>query len=242
MEPALGILDKATLTLGDNRKVDFSRAMIFMTSNLGAAEMSAILRPNLGFAAGALEHRRAEGIVDDELEGQMASAAVESARRKFTPEFLNRIDRIVVFQALGSTELRKILALELNSVQQRILSSASEAQFVFTTTEAAKGFLLREGTDVKYGARHLKRAIDRNIVYALSNLMATAQVRGGDLIRVDYDSASSRLTFVKEAEDMPVPALLQMVDRTSTLPAEANASAKAVIEMPKATGVQSWRR
>src|ERR1700752_1320603 len=88
----LGILDKATLTLGDNRKVDFSRAMIFMTSNLGAAEMGSILRPNLGFATSEIERKRAEGKIDDGLNEQISRAGVEAARRKFTPEFMNRID------------------------------------------------------------------------------------------------------------------------------------------------------
>src|SRR5499427_6588643 len=110
----LGILDKATLTLGDNRRVDFSRALIFMTSNLGAAEMNSILRPNLGFAAGEDERKACAGIVDDRLTDKISRAGVEAARRKFTPEFMNRIDKTVVFRPLGEPELRKILALELN--------------------------------------------------------------------------------------------------------------------------------
>src|SRR5262249_58667032 len=88
----LGILDKATLTLGDNRRVDFSRALIFMTSNLGAAEMSSIMRPNLGFAAGECERRAAGGIVDEELTDKISRGGIEAARRKFTPGFINRID------------------------------------------------------------------------------------------------------------------------------------------------------
>src|SRR5918911_1301924 len=207
----LGILDKATLTLGDNRKVDFSKAMIFMTSNLGAAEMNSILRPNLGFAACEAERQHAAGIIDDKLTDKISRAGVEAARRKFTPEFMNRIDKTVVFKPLGDAELRKILTLELNIVQQRIFTSANGAPFVFSLTDSAKDYLLREGTDMKYGARHLKRAIDRNLVHPLSNLIATEQVRGGDLIRVDFDSALSRLTFFKEAEDMPAYAMVQMV-------------------------------
>src|SRR5437660_6659055 len=155
----LGILDKATLTLGDNRRVDFSRSLIFMTSNLGAAEMNSILRPNLGFAAGEDERKSAAGIVDEKLATKVARAGVEAARRKFTPEFINRIDKTVVFNPLGEPELRKILNIELNQVQQRIFSAANAAPFVFDVTEPAREFLLHEGTDWKYGARHLKRAI-----------------------------------------------------------------------------------
>src|SRR4051794_25823928 len=101
----LGILDKATLTLGDNRKVDFSRAMIFMTSNLGAAEMGSIMRPNLGFATSEIARSRAEGLVDEKLNDKISRAGVDAARKKFTPEFMNRIDKTVVFKPLGEPEL-----------------------------------------------------------------------------------------------------------------------------------------
>jgi ATP-dependent Clp protease ATP-binding subunit ClpA len=237
----LGVLDKATLTLGDNRRVDFSRALIFMTSNLGAAEMQALLRPNLGFAAGDAERRRAGGMVDAELTGRMASAGMEAARRKFTPEFLNRIDKVVVFQPLGTAELRKVLEMELNMVQQRIFTTAAGALFVFSATEAAKDYLLREGTDLKYGARHLKRAVDRNLVHPLSNLMATGQVRGGDLIRVDCDASGSHLTFIKEAEDVAISAMLQMVDG-SIAPPPVIAAASAVVEPKMVAHAKGSRR
>src|SRR5580765_8214711 len=138
----LGILDKATLTLGDNRRVDFSRALIFMTSNLGAAEMISILRPNLGFAACDADRNNAAGIVDEKMNEKISRAGVEAARRKFTPEFMNRIDKTVVFRPLGECELRKILSLELNIVQQRVFSSANGAPFVFSLTDGAKDYLL----------------------------------------------------------------------------------------------------
>src|ERR1700677_2758455 len=131
----LGILDKATLTLGDNRRVDFSRALIFMTSNLGASEMGSMLRPNVGFAASDIERRNATGIVDEKLNDKVARAGLEAARRKFTPEFMNRIDKTVVFRPLGEAELRRILTLELNMVQQRVFSSATGAPFVFSLTD-----------------------------------------------------------------------------------------------------------
>jgi ATP-dependent Clp protease ATP-binding subunit ClpB len=224
----LGILDKATLTLGDNRRVDFSRALIFMTSNLGAAEMGSILRPNLGFAAGESDRNNAAGIVDASLGDKVMRAGLEAARRKFSPEFINRIDKTVVFHPLGAPELRKILTIELNTVQQRIFSAAHAAPFVFTLTEEAKDFLLLEGTDLKYGARHLKRAVDRHLVHPLSNLIATGQVRGGDLLRVDYSSALGALTFFKDAEDMPAYVMARMVDTSIAPAAEAFATGAAV--------------
>src|SRR6266404_934580 len=144
----LGILDKATLTLGDNRRVDFSRTLIFMTSNLGAAEMGSILRPNLGFAASEIEKLHGTGQMDEGTSEKISRAGVEAARRKFTPEFMNRIDKVVVFKPLGECELRKILGLELNILQQRIFNSNS-TPFVFSVTETAKEHLLHEGTDMK---------------------------------------------------------------------------------------------
>jgi ATP-dependent Clp protease ATP-binding subunit ClpB len=237
----LGILDKATLTLGDNRRVDFSRALIFMTSNLGASEMGSMLRPNVGFAASDIERRNSSGVVDEKLNDKVARAGLEAARRKFTPEFMNRIDKTVVFRPLGESELRKILTLELNMVQQRVFSSATGAPFVFSLTDAAKEFLLREGTDMKYGARHLKRAIERNLVHPLSNLIATQQVRGGDLIRVDFDASGSRLTFFKEAEDVPAYAMVQMVD-TSLAPPMGTLSTGAAVEPPRIATAKSSRR
>jgi ATP-dependent Clp protease ATP-binding subunit ClpA len=237
----LGILDKATLTLGDNQRVDFSRAMIFMTSNLGAREMNAVLWPNLGFAAGETERERAGGIVDGKLGNKVSNTAVDAARRKFTPEFMNRIDKTVVFKPLGESELRKVLAIELNSVQQRIFNSANGARFVFLLTDSAREFLLREGTDIKYGARHLKRAIERNLVHPLSNLIATDQLHGGDLIRVGFDGAANRLTFFKEAEDMPAYAIRELVD-PSVAPQAGVFSTRTFVEMPRGINTNSSRR
>lgn len=215
----LGILDKATLTLGDNRKVDFSRAMIFLTSNLGAKEMSQITAPKLGFGCtGAPAAARPEGL-DDKIE----RTAMEAAKKKFTPEFMNRLDKIVVFQALGEAELRRIVELELGQIQRRIFQANNDRPFVFTVTESAKRRLLDEGTDVRYGARHLKRAIERLVVQPLANLMATDQVQMGDWIEVDC--VEGRMTFLREAEGLTVSAMAQMVDETVAVPLVAAASA-----------------
>jgi ATP-dependent Clp protease ATP-binding subunit ClpA len=214
----LGILDKATLTLGDNRRVDFSRALIFMTSNLGASEMNAISRPNLGFASHEAQRLLDAGQIDARTTGKISRAGVEAARRKFTPEFMNRIDKVVAFKPLGQEELRKILALELGRLQQRILNSSTTASFVFTLTDAAKDQLLTEGTDMRYGARHLNRAIDRALVHPLSNLIATRQVRDGDWIKVDYDPDVQEMIFAKEAEGIPAYAMLQMTESAPVVP------------------------
>jgi ATP-dependent Clp protease ATP-binding subunit ClpB len=197
----LGILDKATLTLGDNRRVDLSQCIIIMTSNLGAGEMSNLVDGGLGFARKATQ-------VDTTFDDKINRTAVEAARRKFSPEFMNRIDKSVVFRTLRSEHLQQILEIELGMVQQRILTASAMNQFVFSCTPKVKSFLLHEGTDPKYGARHLKRAIERHIVFQLANLVATGQVRLGDFIRIDL-SPEGKLMFVKEAENAMVPMLLE---------------------------------
>jgi ATP-dependent Clp protease ATP-binding subunit ClpA len=237
----LGILDKGTLTLGDNRKVDFSKALIFMTSNLGAAEMAALISPRLGFNASESARQSATGTVDAKLNAKLVRSGTEAARRKFTPEFINRLDKIVTFKPLGSAELRRILDIELNMVQQRIFNGASDRSFVFKTTDAAKGFLLTEGTDLKYGARHLKRAIDRLLVQPMSNLIATEQVRGGDWVRIDFDDQGSVLTFFKEAEGLPVHAMADLIDHSISIPALAFANS-ALHESQKTQTARSSKR
>jgi ATP-dependent Clp protease ATP-binding subunit ClpB len=196
----LGILDKATLTLGDNRRVDFSRTLIFLTSNLGATEMSKLVNPQLGFASG-IER------TEDGMQKKVHGAGIDAARRKFTPEFMNRIDKTVVFKSLGERELRKIFDLEVGYIQQRILQSPTATPFVFYCTDEVKDHLLKEGADIKYGARHLKRVLERNVVQPLANLIATGQVGMGDRLCVDLDADCGKLLFLKEAEGLSLSTL-----------------------------------
>jgi len=190
----LGILDKATLTLGDNRSVDFSKCMVIMTSNLGAREMSELISGGIGFAPG----KGVKNPHDTEVDQKIYRTAVEAARRKFSPEFMNRIDKVVVFRSLKEHHLRAILDLELQAVQDRIMQSAG-TKFVFQCSEDAKDMLLEEGIDYKYGARHLKRAVERFLVYPLSNLVATGQIGLGDLVQVGLNKKDRKLTFFKKS-------------------------------------------
>ena len=216
----LGILDKATLTLGDNRRVDLSQCIIIMTSNLGAGEMTSLVDGGLGFA-------RKPNQVDASLDEKIDRTAIEAARRKFSPEFMNRIDKVVVFKTLRPAHLQEILEIELGMVQQRILMASGASQFVFNCTSKVKNFLLGEGTDPKYGARHLKRAIERHLVFPLANLVATGQVKLGDFVRVDL-TADGRLTFVKEAEGAMVPVLLERFGAAAAAPPQAARTVRAI--------------
>jgi len=193
----LGMLDKATLTLGDNRRVDLSQVVIFLTSNLGGGEITELMTGGMGFV-------QPPDKPADTLDLKVTRTAQEAARRKFSPEFMNRLDKVVVFHPLRPVQLEQILEIELSMVQRRVLDTA-KGQFLFRVTPAARNFLLREGTDLKYGARHLKRAIERNIVYPLANLLATSQVHLGDLLCIDWDEREQRLTFDKEGEGAVLP-------------------------------------
>src|ERR1035437_709008 len=138
---------------------------------------------------------------DNEIDTKIYRTALEAAKRKFSPEFMNRIDKVVVFRTLREHHLRLILDIELRAVQDRITESAG-TKFVFECTDEAKEFLLNEGIDLKYGARHLKRSIERFLVYPLSNLVATEQVETGDFVTVDLDPETDMLIFSKQAGKM----------------------------------------
>ena len=194
----LGMLDKATLTLGDNRRVDLSQTVIFMTSNLGGGEITDLMAGGYGFIKSDDKPRA-------NLDEKVERTAVEAARRKFSPEFMNRLDKVVVFHPLQRTQLEQVLDIELSMVQNRVLETA-KGQFLFRVTDSGRDFLLQEGTDQRYGARHLKRAIERHVVYPMANLLATDQVHSGDLICIDWNRTDDKLSFVREGENMAMPA------------------------------------
>lgn len=209
----LGILDKATLTLGDNRRVDLSQTVIFLTSNLGGGEITELMTGGIGFI-------KAENSAASGFDQKVERTAVGAARRKFSPEFMNRLDKVVVFHPLRREQLEEVLEIELGHVQKRVLETA-KGQFLFRVTPAGRDFLLQEGTDQRYGARHLKRAIERHVVYPLANLLATDQVNLGDLVSIDWDREHPELTFVREGEGALVH------DTPSIMAAAAAGEAKA---------------
>jgi len=194
----LGMLDKATLTLGDNRRVDLSQTVIFLTSNLGGGEITELIQGGMGFI-------QPKDKPDAGLDQKVERTAVEAARRKFSPEFMNRLDKIVVFHPLQRKQLEQVLDIELSMVQQRVLDAA-KGQFLFSVAPTARDFLLKEGTDQRYGARHLKRAIERHVVFPFANLLATDQIRSGDLISISCEPQQNRLTFARGGENVVLPA------------------------------------
>ena len=181
------------------------------------------------------------GVADDKMTGKLARSGMEAAKRKFTPEFMNRLDKIVTFQPLGTEQLKRILDIELNLVQQRIFNAPAERAFVFTLSETSKDYLLTEGTDMKYGARHLKRAIERLLVQPMSNLIATDQVRGGDWIRVDFDDRPQGPEFRARSRRAAGADMARLVDTSVTIPA-LTFSQGAVAEPARTQSARSSKR
>jgi ATP-dependent Clp protease ATP-binding subunit ClpA len=188
----LGMLDKATLTLGDNRKVDLSQTVIFLTSNLGGSQIADLMRGGMGFI-------QPKDKATTGLHEKVQRTAVEAARRKFSPEFMNRLDKVVVFHPLKREELDEVLDIELKQVQKRVLDSTTRP-FLFRMTSEGREFLLQEGTDQRYGARHLKRAIERYVVYPIARLLATAQLYQGDVLVIDRHPREEGLLFLRDTE------------------------------------------
>lgn len=186
----LGMLDKATLTLGDNRRVDLSQTVIFLTSNLGGSEVADLMHGGMGFI-------QPKDKVITGLDEKVERTAVEAARRKFSPEFMNRLDKVVVFHPLQRNELDEVLDIELRQVQNRVLDSTTRP-FLFRITSEGREFLLEEGTDQRYGARHLRRAIERYVVCALSRLLATGQLHQGDVLLIDRHHGDEGLVFLRD--------------------------------------------
>jgi ATP-dependent Clp protease ATP-binding subunit ClpB len=209
----LGMLDKATLTLGDNRKVDLSQTVIFLTSNLGGSQIADLMHGGMGFV-------QPKDKATTGLHEKVQRTAVEAARRKFSPEFMNRLDKVVVFHPLEREELEEVLEIELSNVQKRVWDAAARP-FSFRITSEGREFLLEEGTDQRYGARHLKRAIERYVVYPIARLLATAQVHQGDALVIDHHLSEEGLVFLRDAENRSSDLLLPNSGQLVTAEAQA---------------------
>jgi ATP-dependent Clp protease ATP-binding subunit ClpB len=205
----LGMLDKATLTLGDNRKVDLSQTVIFLTSNLGGSQIADLMHGGMGFI-------QPKDKATTGLHEKVQRTAVEAARRKFSPEFMNRLDKVVVFHPLEREELDEVLDIELKQVQKRVLDSTTRP-FLFRITSEGREFLLQEGTDQRYGARHLKRAIERYVVCPIARLLATAQVHQGDVLVIDRLPREENLLFLRDTETRSSGPSLELLSNSGRL-------------------------
>ncbi len=184
----LGVLDKGQITLGDNKVTDLSMCIVAMTSNLGAREMGKLVDgKSIGFRQ------------QEPTDSTLTSAVMTQIQKRFTPEFVNRIDHTIIFNRLGKDQLKRVLQIELDAIQNRIYvasSTNSAPVFMLRWSPSLKEFLLEKGTDLKSGARELKRVIEREIVLPLSNLVSSASITEGDIITVDTEG--DEIVFYRE--------------------------------------------
>lgn len=191
----LGIMDKATLTLGTNETVDFSNSIIFMTSNIGSKTIQQLKDNAWGF------------IKDASVNADIKSVGMSEVKKKFLPEFVNRLDKVVTFKQLTNTQIAQILDIETQNIQQRIFNSGNE--FVLSFTKRAKELILKEAlSNQNYGARELKRVLENKIVKPISKLLNTKQIHSGDLIRIRVFGEKFR--FVVEEEGLTISQLIQL--------------------------------
>ena len=172
----LGILDKAILTLGDNRKVDFSKVIILMTSNLGSKQMETTIDGGMGYNTPEVSLSSVEGKID--------TVVKDAAKRHFSPEFYNRINHVAVFRTLTEEQIKEVLEIELGQLQTRLLFN-SKVKFFYHVLPLAKAKLIKEGFSKKYGARNLKRAIDQRVLTPLARLVASGQVMERDVLLIE---------------------------------------------------------
>ena len=191
----LGILDKGILTLGDGQQVDFSRTIVFMTSNLGASEMEHAADGSIGFVNN-ISNRHED----------LTTIAESAARKRFSPEFLNRLDEILVFHALPAAQLRQVLNIEVGRLELR-LQRATGNEINLRLSDQAVDFLIEHGTDCRYGARHLKRALERYLVFPFSSFIDTQQIGTADTLNVGLDGSKQKLTFCKQAISSSIPGI-----------------------------------
>jgi ATP-dependent Clp protease ATP-binding subunit ClpA len=185
----LGVLDKATLRLGDNSTVNFERSLIFLTSNLGAREMARELRPEFGLETAAV--RPIDG--GRSAVKRLETVAVAAVKRKFAPEFVNRIDLMLTYQSLDAAALEKILELQVQSLQEHLDRRLGERSFSLEVPKRSRQFLLRHGTSVEYGARELKRTMHRFVMQPLAAMVAEGRVAPNSVVRFELHSGGERL-------------------------------------------------
>jgi ATP-dependent Clp protease ATP-binding subunit ClpA len=176
----LGVLDKATLRLGDNTTVNFERSIIFMTSNLGAREMLREISPDFGFDA-------LRGGPADQLDRRLEKIGMSAVRRKFPPEFVNRLDGVVTYLPLDSEALDAILDSQLFELQQMVDRRLGAAAFRIDVTPESRKFLLENGTSSQYGARELKRTVHRHVVQPIASMLVAGSIEPGTVVVVDRD-------------------------------------------------------
>jgi ATP-dependent Clp protease ATP-binding subunit ClpA len=184
----LGILDKGVLHLGDNTTVNFEKSLIFFTSNLGAREMMKALNPHIGFQSANAKSK-------DDLETRLESIALGAVRRRFSPEFVNRIDAVVTYNPLDAEALETILEHDMRALQEHVNLRLGDRGFSIDISRDGKDFLLRKGVSQEYGARELKRTIHRQLTQPLATMVARGEILPGAHVTVSANRSGEGLSI-----------------------------------------------
>jgi ATP-dependent Clp protease ATP-binding subunit ClpA/CheY-like chemotaxis protein len=196
----LGVLDKGVLRLGDNSTVNFEKSLVFLTSNLGSREMLREMNPEFGFQS-------VKGGERPELTGKLQSIGMVAVRKRFSPEFVNRIDSIITYQPLTPEALAAILDIQITDLQNHVNTRLGSRSFALEASPEARQFLLEKGSSAEYGARELNRTIHRHLTQPLATLVATSQVSPGARVRVDLaEDAESLYIHSVEGDESRTPA------------------------------------
>ena len=185
----LGVLDRGVLRLGDNTAVNFEKSLVFLTSNLGAKEMMREISPDFGFqAAGA-------GKLPADLSQKLQRIALMSVRKKFSPEFVNRIDHVVTYQPLDAQSFAAITDHEVDNLQNHVNTRLGARCFTIEVPFETRQWLIERGTSPEYGARELKRTIHKHLTQPLATLVTKNQIEPGSRVRVEVGTDRLKLSL-----------------------------------------------
>ena len=184
----LGLLDRGILRLGDNTQVSFEKTIVFMTSNLGAREMMREIAPDIGFQS-------AVSAGQDEVAGKLKKVAMNAVKRKFSPEFVNRIDHVITYQPLDSVSFAAIVDHEVEWLQRHVASRLGTRAFAVEMPFAARQWLMERGTSAEYGARELKRIVHRHLTQPLATMVTRGQIEPGRSVRIGVRADRQSLTL-----------------------------------------------
>jgi ATP-dependent Clp protease ATP-binding subunit ClpA len=186
----LGILDKATLRLGDNATVNFERSLIFLTSNLGARSIQRINKPDFGFEAML-------PLTAQRDPAKIQSIGMSAVRQKFSPEFVNRIDSVITYKPLDREACEQILEQIFAAFTRLIATRLGVRAFRLTCTTAGRNLLLEQGTSIEYGARELKRTVQRNFIQPVAALVSQERIAPGATVMLDAKNGEFNI-FVRQ--------------------------------------------
>jgi ATP-dependent Clp protease ATP-binding subunit ClpA/CheY-like chemotaxis protein len=211
----LGVLDRGVLRLGDNSSVNFEKSIVFLTSNLGAKEMMREINPDFGFQSATA------GLANEDVSDKLQNIALMAVKRKFSPEFVNRIDHVITYKPLDAESFAAITNHEIDSLQNHVNTRLGNRCFAVDVPFETRQWLIEKGTSPEYGARELKRTIHKNLTQPLATMVAKNQIEPGARVRVevrnDREGLELRSTDAGETPVSAQPTVLLVDDNRDLL-------------------------